>query len=481
MRFFKKGFFFLKNQVEPFLDKKLFFGIYISLAIAIGCLAIPTFKIYFSLIAFLLIAFYLLFSSGKYNLIIISFLLGSYFVVSNLGGSLSFHSLLFIIYIAKCFLSCILDKVKIYRFMPIIISFFLFSIYDFLISFFHLSIVSLPSQFSFLFYTLFPFAAFIDSRANKKLEIILFTMGVSLLFHDLVSIAFLSIPRIKINVFITNFGRESGLSRANSYVLFHSRFSGLFRDSNEFAFHTAMPCFTYILLMGPRKFKKLPLLVFLPCVGFGFLSGSKSYILVFLLFVVMFFVVLVRHFGVRVLIWICSVLAISIAALYFFNLDIINSVFGRFLNGSGSLLEIITTGRTDIWNMYLNDLFLHPTHFVFGYGAKASYQILFLGEESHNFYINLLFDFGILGTFLYVAYYYSLFKTARFNFKRTNESPYSWFPLILFLVFAFGLTLTGNIIPHFSALIQTLVLHEEPRKSAYDIKRSEITLTDFTI
>jgi O-Antigen ligase. len=469
-----KWFSFFTTKIQPFLDRKTFFVIYCGASVILGCFAIPTFNILFSLAAFLLLTFYILFSSGKYNLIIISFLLGSYFVLSNLGGSLSFHSLLFIVYIFKSLLSCLIDHKNLAPFFSIFFAFCLFAFYDFVVAFLHLAIISLPSQVSFLFYIFFPFAAFADTRSMKKLEIILLTMGISLLFHDLVSIPFLAIPQIKLNVFLVNFGAETGAQRADAYILFQSRFSGLFRDSNEFSLHIAIPCFSYILLMVPRKYSKLPLLIFVPCILFGFLSGSKSFILVFCLFVVMFMVVLVHRFGISILAGICCVLGLVIAVLYFYNIDIIDSVFGRFFAGNGDFLENITTGRSDIWNLYVNNLFLNPGHLLFGYGAKASYQILYLGEEPHNFYINLLFDFGIFGTLLYVIYFFLLFKTAHIKSNSLFATFISWSPLVLFLVFAFGLTLTGSIIPHFFALIQVLTLSQEGELPKYKNEKNDI-------
>lgn len=81
--------------------------------------------------------------------------------------------------------------------------------------------------------------------------------------------------------------------------------------------------------------------------------------------------------------------------------------------GIVSRLENITidngNGRVDLW-VYLLENFSNSSflHILFGYGSHATNQLI--GTFAHNDYINILYDFGIIGLFLYLWFIITIIK-----------------------------------------------------------------------
>lgn len=70
-------------------------------------------------------------------------------------------------------------------------------------------------------------------------------------------------------------------------------------------------------------------------------------------------------------------------------LEVMNQRLDRTQDASS-----FSTGRTDLWKMYYNNLFGTTDGLFFGHGAVLPKGM----EAAHNTYLELLFKFGIIGT-----------------------------------------------------------------------------------
>jgi len=113
------------------------------------------------------------------------------------------------------------------------------------------------------------------------------------------------------------------------------------------------------------------------------------------------------------------------------------AILQRFLNdfNSNNLITSLFTGRNEIWNIYLDQIFSSPIKALFGHGLLT--QQLYVGvpygfgnTETHNFYIWLLYRFGIVGT---IALCYIIYRFIKLINK---EKPkfIAYLPLLFILL-----------------------------------------------
>jgi len=85
---------------------------------------------------------------------------------------------------------------------------------------------------------------------------------------------------------------------------------------------------------------------------------------------------------------------VSIYLSRFIDLDVI-------LHGDREvILDYVTTGRSELWSEYLEYMADNPFSFLWGMGAvKPRITIL----STHNFYLSMFYQFGIIGTGLFIS------------------------------------------------------------------------------
>ena len=91
----------------------------------------------------------------------------------------------------------------------------------------------------------------------------------------------------------------------------------------------------------------------------------------------------------------------------------IESIIQRFLSGNEfgmGILTRITTGRYDIWQIYMNDWLFSPTKIMFGAGIFTN-EPYYL--NIHNSYLFILYRFGILGTAAIIAFLVYILRKAK--------------------------------------------------------------------
>ena len=130
-----------------------------------------------------------------------------------------------------------------------------------------------------------------------------------------------------------------------------------------------------------------------------------------------------------------GILLVTVCILCLCSSSFITQTIKRFLeaNESQDALNSLLTNRDLIWSLYLKKIFSSPFKFLFGHGLLVE-QIyiasIFGPTETHNFYLFLLYRFGLLGT---IALGYIVYLFIRISNK---EKPklIAYLPLIFILI-----------------------------------------------
>lgn len=180
------------------------------------------------------------------------------------------------------------------------------------------------------------------------------------------------------------------------------RYSGISYDPNFFAL---IDC-TLIasILFNNKKITVADGIKILFLIIVGFYTLSKSYILM-LLFIGIMFLMRNGKFIIRK-----TVLLISLAIIVFLvekytQIKVITLIEARFTVADSA--NDLTTGRVDLWVEYLEYIANNAKTLFLGEGFNA----LALRKAAHNSYIDSLYRFGLIGTFLYGTYFVICYKT----------------------------------------------------------------------
>ncbi len=312
-------------------------------------------------------------------------------------------------------------------------------------------------------YFAFPLTLVSPLTKRPNLEKVSFTALIALLTSSLMALGLFILPFTKAS--LLEFVGDSTYYPAGVSLLKY-RFSGLCVDPNEFGMLVLLSISIPLCNLNKITYKKTVIALCIALVLLGFLSQSKSFLICL--------VILLLVLGVRFVLGLSSckigyvalgvggVFVVGLFAMLFMGTSGINAIFGRFLedNYDGNLWDNITTGRMSLWRIYFTELSADPLGMAFGYGVKASYSYQ-LPEinVSHNYYLNLLWDFGFVGTTLFLGYIVSLVLSMHRVAPRSKA--HILLPIVVFLLDAFSLTLTGNVEPMLITSLALLAYYDQ--------------------
>lgn len=185
--------------------------------------------------------------------------------------------------------------------------------------------------------------------------------------------------------------------RVDSYLTI-TRLSGFYVDPN---FYTAQitAALSGVLLMLLREKSRSRLTVqavlLLLLVYCGFLSASKSFVLVAIALLIFWTVEVLRtpgRVGMKLILIFGVTLFIGFiatSALFSGLLDVIATRFSYATDASG-----FTTGRTELWASYINELFSDAKVIFLGKGFT---NIKLNDRASHNTILQIVFQLGLIG------------------------------------------------------------------------------------
>ena len=193
------------------------------------------------------------------------------------------------------------------------------------------------------------------------------------------------------------------------------RFSGLYADPNYYSVNLIIALALLVLLYYRKEIKLIPFAgLVVALLSFVVLTYSKSSFLMLLLPIYMFLYANFR--GKRYYTLVLSLILFAFAFFFLLDgkLDMFSTVLARF--GNSDQLSNLTTGRSYLWQNYLNHFSKSFPLLLFGNGFDAE----LLGKMApHNTYIDLLYYLGILGTVLLFVTLSLLNKPNRTPHKKT--------------------------------------------------------------
>lgn len=165
-----------------------------------------------------------------------------------------------------------------------------------------------------------------------------------------------------------------------------------------------------------------------------FSTISKTGIAMLMLFSLIFFILfLIQDFKKRIKIA-AFLLIIAVCFCVFCNKFIL-IVWNRFASAfeSKNILGSLLTGRDIIWEKYIKAIFSSPFTALFGHGMLT--EQIFIAEifgptETHNFYLFLLYRFGIVGTAILGYIVYLFLKELGYG----KPKFIAWLPMLFFLL-----------------------------------------------
>lgn len=198
-------------------------------------------------------------------------------------------------------------------------------------------------------------------------------------------------------MFFANSPSISKFITVDAYLTIIRR-SGFYGDANFYTAQiTAAMAGCFALLLKEEKkshviFLGLLLVLLVYC---GFLSGSKSYVLVTAFILLLWLISFVRTRG-RVALKIALFISLALLMIYI----VTSAVFKGLLDvlilrfSSSSDLDSFTTGRVELWQGYIQEIFNDVKIFFIGKGFT---NIKLNDRGSHSTLIQGLYQFGLVG------------------------------------------------------------------------------------
>lgn len=177
-----------------------------------------------------------------------------------------------------------------------------------------------------------------------------------------------------------------------------TRFSGLYGDPNYYAINVILALVVLAYLFSRMKIKTVPtILLFSVFTAFAIMTTSKSAFLM-LAFAIFVFVRASQKRGNFMLSAFLLLIAIVVVYLAVTNqVPWFDNILKRFENDND--ISSFTTGRTDIWLMYLEYFSVNPLKLLFGSGISSP---LVEDAAAHNTYIDILYHLGLIGGLLFL-------------------------------------------------------------------------------
>jgi len=251
---------------------------------------------------------------------------------------------------------------------------------------------------------------------------------------------------------LSTYLRQVRLKNENIEIL---RFCGLYNNPNFYTMDISVVLASITGLAACKKAKLFDFLLIIALSVFGIMSVSKSFLLILIILIFISLLYLAKKSFLGIARGIFLICIIFVVILTFVNQEYILAYFSRLQADSqqNASLSTITTGRYDIWKMYLDYMFSDVSIMLFGKGFGAPN---ISGEFSHSHYIEIIYYFGIIGSALYINCIFNMLPT--FN-KMKRRNLMNFLPLIILIIrgLAINLILSENFV--FYLIICILMLN----------------------
>lgn len=213
------------------------------------------------------------------------------------------------------------------------------------------------------------------------------------------------------------------------------RFSGLMENPNYYTLFPSLLLAVISILIIKRKADIIDYVYFIGLAVFAFMSASQSFIITFVLMIVLVFGIYIYKCPKYIFLGGFLFIILFYLIYRFLNKDVIEIILFRIQSNysSDTGLNLSTSGRTDLWKYYIDYLLSNIKVLLLGMGLGAGN--LWVGA-SHNYYIDIFYYLGIIGGILYCLCLFSIFGIKRYCIR--SPKIYQYLPLIIFLIRAFA-------------------------------------------
>lgn len=216
---------------------------------------------------------------------------------------------------------------------------------------------------------------------------------------------------------------------------YYYRFSGLMENPNYYTMFLSLVLAAIAVLILQRKANLMDYIYFIALSVFGFMSLSQSFMITFAVIVILLGWFYMQYKPRYIFYGIMLIISILYIIYILLDKDVITTILFRITSelSSNKGFSAVTSGRTELWMYYIDYLLDNLVVLIFGAGLGAGN--LWVGA-SHNFYIDMLYYLGIIGTFIYIFCLYKIFGTRCYCVRRAKL--YQFLPLFVFLIRAFA-------------------------------------------
>lgn len=214
--------------------------------------------------------------------------------------------------------------------------------------------------------------------------------------------------------------------------VYFNRFMGVEMNPNMYTVLLSVSIAVYCVYFIIGRMQKMDWILLVALIVFGLMTVSMSFILTLGMTAGVALMIVCRRNPSLVL---YIVPAVMIGAVILMGTSLGQSVLGtimfRFENqmSSESGLDALTTGRSDFWMQYIDYFLTHPFKTLIGAGLNANLDGL---PNSHNYYLETVYYFGLIGTFLYISSLFSIFSPR--NYTKQKPELYVLMPFICILI-----------------------------------------------
>lgn len=212
---------------------------------------------------------------------------------------------------------------------------------------------------------------------------------------------------------------------------YYYRFMGVETNCNMYTVLLSVSLAVFAVYLIKGRANRLDLALMLVLIVFGCMTASMSFILSALLLAALTVFFMARR-NPQVLILSLAIGGAALIVLYklFGDSDALQTILLRFrkLASGGASVSSVTTGRSDLWGMYIRYFRQHPLEALVGRGLNAALP----GRSPHNYYIETVYYLGLAGGILYIVSLIQIYAPSRYTHRRCEL--YQQLPLMMLLI-----------------------------------------------
>ncbi len=158
----------------------------------------------------------------------------------------------------------------------------------------------------------------------------------------------------------------------------------------------------------------------LVAIGFGLSTMSKCFLITCSFIILYLFFMMILKYKLKSFIFIAPAVLLLVVVSLSFNTPI-EKILDRFVSEiDGQLsLSVITTGRSRLWTMYINEITSSIPQMLFGVGLFGK-RLVRIGP--HNLFIHILYRIGFIGIILLGILTYYYYKSSGKTLKPTLKN-----------------------------------------------------------